>query len=135
MERSVAASPKRQYVQCKIVHNHLYIPDDLRKLFTVDAWMLRACHETAQAVALVTDFGMLEIAKKDLGGEFTFDAAQKAAADYGAGFRCATRHEVIEMYDARLRGLDEAFAMVIGDICLGIAGIARRMLCVRFGLL
>ena len=31
------------------------------------------------------------------------------------GFRCPTRHEAIEMYDARFRGLDEAFKKIGGE--------------------
>lgn len=98
----------------KKVPNGIYIPDDLRKLFTVDEWMQRAHPETARTVVLVTDSGMLEIAKNDLRDEFDFEGAQKAAAKYGDGFRCATRHEAIEMYDARFRGLGEAFEKIGG---------------------
>lgn len=96
------------------IENGIYIPDDLRKLFTIDEWMQRAHPETARTVVLVTDSGMLEIAKEDLPSEFNFEGAQKAAAEYREGFRCATRHEAIEMYDARFRGLDEAFKKIGG---------------------
>ena len=58
---------------------------------------------------------MLEIAKGDLPGGFNFEGAQKAAAEYRKGFRCPTRHEAIEMYDARFRGLDEAFKKIGGE--------------------
>ena len=102
------------------VPNGIYIPDDLRKLFTVDEWMQRAHPKTARTVVLVTDSGMLEIAKKDLRDEFDFEDAQKAAAKYGDGFRCATRHEAIEMYDARFRGLDEAFKKIGGKPATGV---------------
>lgn len=57
---------------------------------------------------------MLEIAKEDLPRESNFKAAQESAAKYREGFRCATRHEAIEMYDARFRGLDEAFKKIGG---------------------
>lgn len=97
------------------IENGVYIPDDIRRLFTIDEWMQRAHPETAQTVVLVTDFGMLEIAKKDLSGGFNFEGAQKAAAEYREGFRCPTRHEAIEMYDARFRGLDEAFKKIGGE--------------------
>ncbi|WP_418991887.1 hypothetical protein [Alistipes sp.] len=96
------------------IENGIYIPDDLRKLFTLDEWMQRAHPETARTVVLVTDSGMLEIARKDLPGEYDFEDAQKAAAEYREGFRCPTRHEAIEMYDARFRGLDEAFKKIGG---------------------
>jgi len=98
----------------KKIANGVYIPDDLGKLFTVDEWLQRAHPETARTVVLVTDLGMLEIAKNDLRDEFDFEGAQKAAAKYGDGFRCATRHEAIEMYAARFHGLDEAFKKIGG---------------------
>ena len=97
------------------IENGIYIPDDLRRLFTIDEWMQRAHPETARTVVLVTDSGMLEIAKKDLPNLYNFEDAQKVAAKYREGFRCPTRHEAIEMYDARFRGLDEAFEKIGGE--------------------
>lgn len=96
------------------IKNGIYIPDENRKLHPLDEWTKREDPTTAQTVVLVTDSGMLEIAKKDLPGKFNFKVAQKAAAEYREGFRCATRHEAIEMYDARFRGLDEAFEKIGG---------------------
>lgn len=96
------------------IENGIYIPDENRCLHPLDEWMKRKDPTTAQTVVLVTDSGMLEIAKEDLPGEFNFEDAQKAAAEYREGFRCATRHEAIEMYDARFRGLDEAFEKIGG---------------------
>lgn len=93
----------------------IYIPDEHRNLIPVNEWVEREDPTTAQTVVLVTDFGMLEIAKEDLPGEFNFEGAQKAAAEYRKGFRCPTRHEAIEMYDARFRGLDEAFKKIGGE--------------------
>ena len=63
---------------------------------------------------------MLEIAKKDLPGLFNFEDAQKAAAEYSEGFRCPTRREAIEMYDARFRGLDEAFKKIGGKPAISV---------------
>ena len=96
------------------IKNGIYIPDENRKLHPLDEWMKREDPTTVQTVVLVTDSGMLEIAKEDLPGVFNFEGAQKAAAEYREGFRCATRHEAIEMYDARFRGLDEAFKKIGG---------------------
>ena len=96
------------------IENGIYIPDEKRELHPLDEWMKREDPTTAQTVVLVTDSGTLEIAKQDLPGEFKFKNAQKAAAAYRRGFRCATRHEAIEMYDARFRGLDEAFKKIGG---------------------
>lgn len=97
------------------IENGIYIPDVNRELHTLDAWMQREDPTAAQTVVLVTDSGMLEIAKKDLPGRVNFEDAQKAAADYREGFRCPTRHEAIEMYDARFRGLDEALKKIGGE--------------------
>lgn len=96
------------------IENGIYIPDENRELHPLDEWMQREDPTTAQTVVLVTDSGTLEIAKEDLPSEFNFEDAQKAAAEYREGFRCATRHEAIEMYDARFRGLDEAFEKIGG---------------------
>ena len=96
------------------IENGIYIPGENRELHPLDEWMKREDPTTAQTVVLVTDSGALEIAKEDLPGEFKFEDAQKAAAEYREGFRCATRREVIEMYDARFRGLDEAFRKIGG---------------------
>ena len=85
------------------IENGIYIPEEQRNLIPVDEWVKREDPTTAQTVVLVTDFGMLEIAKEDLPGGFNFEGAQKAAAEYRKGFRCPTRHEAIEMYDARFR--------------------------------
>ena len=97
------------------IENGIYIPEEQRNLIPVDEWVKREDPTTAQTVVLVTDFGMLEIAKEDLPGVFNFKVAQKAAAEYREGFRCATRHEAVEMYDARFRGLDEAFKKIGGE--------------------
>ena len=96
------------------IENGIYIPEEQRNLIPVDEWVKREDPTTAQTVVLVTDSGMLEIAKKDLTTLFNFEGAQKAAAEYRNGFRCPTRHEAIEMYDARFRGLDEALKKIGG---------------------
>lgn len=93
----------------------IYIPDEHRNLIPVNEWVEHEDPTAAQTVVLVTDSGMLEIAKEDLPGEFNFEGAQKAAAEYRKGFRCPTRHEAIEMYDAQFRGLDEAFKKIGGE--------------------
>ena len=72
----------------KNIENGIYIPSGNRELHTIDEWMQQAHPENAQTVVLVTDFGMLEIAKEDLPGGFNFEGAQKAAAEYRKGFRC-----------------------------------------------
>ena len=97
------------------INNGIYISDSNRELHTPEVWMQQPDPTIAPTVVLVTDFGALEIAKEDLPGQFNFEGAQKAAAEYRDGFRCPTRHEAIEMYDARFRGLDEALAKIGGQ--------------------
>lgn len=96
------------------IENGIYIPDEQRNLIPFDEWVKRDDPTTAQTVVVVTDFGALEIAKEDLPGEFNFEDAQKAAAEYREGFRCPTRHEAIEMYEARFCGLDKALEKISG---------------------
>ena len=80
----------------------------------MEDWAKQPNRESAQFVALKTDQCAIKIAKNDIDGEFKFDNAQRAAAEFGDGFRNATRHESIEMYDARFVGLDEAFRIIGG---------------------
>lgn len=47
------------------IENGIYIPDEKRELHPLDEWMKREDPTTAQTVVLVTDYGMLEIAKQD----------------------------------------------------------------------
>lgn len=98
----------------KYIENGIYIPNEDHDLIPFEVWAELEDPTTAQTVVLVTDFGALEIAKEDLPGDYDFEDAQKAAAEYREGFRCPTRHEAIEMYDARFRGLDEAFRKIDG---------------------
>ena len=51
------------------IENGIYIPEEQRNLIPVDEWVKREDPTTAQTVVLVTDFGMLEIAKEDLPGD------------------------------------------------------------------
>lgn len=96
------------------IEHGIYIPDEQRNLVPIDEWVKRDDPTTEQTVVLITDHCSIEIAKEDLPGGFNFEDAQKAAAEYREGFRSPTRHEVIEMYDARFRGLDEAFRKIGG---------------------
>lgn len=93
--------------------NGIYIKHN-NKLHTPEDWAKQADPTTALSVVAITDFASIEIAKNDLVGEFKFDDAQKACAALGEGWRCPTRHEAIEMYDARFKGLDEALKLIGG---------------------
>ncbi len=93
--------------------NGIYIKAN-NQLHTPEDWAKQADPTTALSVVLITDFASIEIAKNDLVGEFKFDDAQKACAALDEGWRCPTRHEAIEMYDARFKGLDEALKLIGG---------------------
>ena len=93
--------------------NGIYIKAS-NELHTLEEWTKQADPTTAQSVVLITDFASIEIAKDDLDGKFKFDDAQKACAALGEGWCCPTRHEDIEMYDARFKGLDEALKLIGG---------------------
>lgn len=93
--------------------NGIYIKAS-NELHTLEEWAKQADPTTAKSVVLITDFASIEIAKDDLDGKFNFDDAQKACAALGEGWRCPTRHETIEMYDARFKGLDEALKLIGG---------------------
>ena len=72
------------------IENGIYIPEEQRNLIPVDEWVKREDPTTAQTVVLVTDFGMLEIAKEDLPGGFNFEGAQKAARPGMKQLKCTT---------------------------------------------
>ena len=93
--------------------NGIYIKAS-NELHTLEEWAKQADPTTATSVVVITDFASIEIAKDDLDGEFKFDDAQKACAAIGEGWRCPTRHEDIEMYDARFKGLGEALKLIGG---------------------
>lgn len=61
------------------------------------------------------DGKFLKIWKKNLPTEEWKDAQVAAANTIGMGWRCPTRHECIDIYDARFRGLDDAMKEIGGD--------------------
>jgi len=95
--------------------NGFYIPNEDRTLFPFWEWMQGSDPERAQTVVLISDFGMLEVAKEDIRGAYNFQDAQAAAALYRKGFRCPTLHEAIVMYDARFQGLNEVLRSIGGQ--------------------
>ena len=48
-------------------------------------------------------------------GQHNFEDAQKVAASRGSGWRCPTRHEAMDVYDARFEGLDELLKTLNGE--------------------
>lgn len=98
------------------------INPDNNKPVPIEDWRKDKNPIRAQLLAVETDDGhLLVISKSYLPGLHEFDEAQKAAADFkpleGVTFRCPTRKECIDLYDARFQGLDEAVKLTGGDFC------------------
>ena len=98
------------------------INPDNNKPVPIEDWRKDENPTRAQLMAVETDDGhLLVLSKSYLPGLHEFDEAQKAAADFnpleGVTFRCPTRKECIDLYDARFQGLDEAIKLTGGDFC------------------
>ena len=98
------------------------INPDNNKPVPIEDWRKDKNPTRAQLLAVETDDGhLLVLSKNYLPGLHEFDEAQKAAADFkpleGVTFRCPTRKECIDLYDARFQGLDEAVKLTGGDFC------------------
>ena len=65
------------------------------------------------------DGKLLKVWKKNL-PEKVWKEAQIAASEIGDGWRCPTRHECIDIYDTRFKGLDDALEEIGGDNLKGI---------------
>ena len=96
------------------------INPDNNKLVSIEDWRKEADPTRAQLLAVETDDDhLLVINKSFLPGEYNFEEAQKAAAAFhpmeGIVFRCPTRKECIDLYDARFHGLDEAVKLTGGE--------------------
>ena len=93
---------------------------DNNKLVPIEDWRKENDPTRAQLLAIETDDDhLLLVSKSYLPGEHEFDEAQKACAEFkpmeGITFRCPTRKECIDLYDARFQGLDEAVKLTGGD--------------------
>ena len=98
------------------------INPDNNKPVPIEDWRKDENPTRAQLLAVETDDGhLLVLSKSYLPGLHEFDEAQKAAAEFkpleGVTFRCPTRKECIDLYDARFQGLDEAVKLTGGDFC------------------
>lgn len=98
------------------------INPDTHKPVSVAEWKKDANPKRAELLLLKTEGYSLIIAKNCFDGYFTFEEAQKKAADFkpegleSLTFRCPTRKECIDLYDARfVGGLDDALKLVGGD--------------------
>ena len=99
------------------------INPDTQKPVTIDEWRNDANPVRASLIAIETAEGapLLVLRKSYLPEPMNFGDAQKACADYvdtslpDKTFRCPTRKECIDLYDARFEGLDEAVKLTGGD--------------------
>lgn len=86
----------------------------------IDEWRKENDPKRAQLLAIETEDGhLLVMSKSYLPGKHTFHEARKACAEFkpidGPTFRCPTRKECIDIYDARFQGLEEAIKLTEGD--------------------
>ena len=89
-------------------------------LVAVEDWKKVENPQSAQLVIIQTsETTGIKIHKNLLAGRFEFKEAQEAAAglkDFDEqGFRCPTRRECLDIYDARFQGLDEALELIGGE--------------------
>ena len=102
------------------------INPDTHKPVTIDEWRNDDNPLRAFLLAIETAEGapLLVMRKSYLPESMNFDDTQKACADYvdsslpNKTFRCPTRKECIDLYDARFEGLDEAVKLTGGDFAV-----------------
>ena len=102
---------------------HIINPDN-GKPVTIDEWRKDKNPTRARIIAIDTDEGHTILMNKEyLPGKYNWEEAQKACGNFlpaelqstGVIFRCPTRKERIDLYDARFQGLDEAVALIGGN--------------------
>lgn len=100
------------------------INPDNGKRVTIEEWRKDSNPTRARILAIDTDEGhTILMGKEYLPDRYTFEEAQKACAEFitpelgnsGLTFRCPTRKECIDIYDARFQGLDEAVELTGGN--------------------
>lgn len=95
------------------------INPDNGKRVSIEEWRKDSNPTRARILAIDTDEGHTILMSKDyLPGLYTFEEAQKACAEFinsSLTFRCPTRKECIDIYDARFQGLDEAVELTGGN--------------------
>lgn len=108
----------------KRTFNIAIVNPDNGEIVPVDEWRKEQNPTRASVVCLnIGGRVWLAIAKcnADGGKEHNFDEANDIASKVtfdgcdGATFRLPTRHECVDMYDARFAGLDDALSLIGGD--------------------
>ena len=62
--------------------------------------------DSVEYIVVKKGYTCVKMSRKEIEGEYSYDEAQEKAAELGAGWRCFTRHEWIDIYDMRFNGLD-----------------------------
>ena len=115
------------------------INPDNNQPVTIEKWRKDADPTRARLLAIENDEGRTLLMSKSLNGDnLTFDQAQEAAAAFkpegleSLTFRCPTRKECCDIWDARDQGLDEAIELTGGDRIEGWYWTSERWLSRRF---
>ncbi len=90
----------------------IYVPVE-GQLIPINEWVQREDATSAKTLVLYTKYCCVEIDKLDFSHKAKWSLAQRALADIGK--RSMTRHEFIDIYDARfMYDLDTAFRSIGG---------------------
>ena len=102
-------------------HHIMIVNPDDNSLVEVEAWKKDKDPERALLVAIIRNETneVLLVSKALTEKEYEFDEAQAIAAGFsggveGATFRCPTRREVLDIFDAELDGFDDAVRLISG---------------------
>lgn len=74
---------------------------------TLKVWNKIDNLDDVRYIVVKKGFTCVKMLRNEIEGEYNFDDAQKKAAECGAGWRCPTRHEWLDIYDMHFNGLDE----------------------------
>ncbi len=100
----------------------LIVEPNTGEFISIDEWKKVKKPTSAELIAVPLESGdTLIIKKAPINGTYKFNEAQEAASQYKpetsqyTGFRCPTRKECIDLYDARFKcRLDEALDLIGG---------------------
>lgn len=115
-----ASSPIEKPKETKKILPGIYIVHpETAELFTFEEWKKQEDPTTALLVAIVTKDACLYVSKNTVGKQ-KFEEAQAVASEYHHSgvkslFRCPTRKEAFDIYDARCKELNDAIRLIGGD--------------------
>jgi hypothetical protein len=83
---------------------------------TIEDWAKESDPKRAEFILITNDEGKIFKLYKSSLGRYSWDEAQEKVKEFGDGsYRCTSRKESIDLYDARFRGLDKALELIGGD--------------------